>query len=157
MSHTATDLPVLGTKLSFALGTYSGGTVTYGTAVPIGNKVEIGDNDPEVKVREVDGIDYNTIKKRPANVDLGKQSWTSYFDPNDTAVCTVLQAYILAPPTYPLKFTLTFNDGFTTSATEVWYGVLTKFTRKFGGPTDSIQYEAEAEITDSVTPAAGTP
>jgi hypothetical protein len=156
-AEIATDVPVFGTKLSFAIGTNSAGTITYATAVPIGKKVEIGDNDPEVKLRIVDGIDFSTVKKRAVNTDLGTFSWTSYFDPNDVTVCTVLQGFILTPPAIPLKFTTTFNDGYTTPASEVWFGVLTKFTRKYGGVEDSIQYECEAAITDSDVLTPGTP
>jgi len=143
----AKDRPAKGTLLQLKVGS------TYTT---IGLRAEIGDIDPELKVRDVTDLDSTSVKKRAAIPDLGKLSGKLWFDPNDTTHIS-MRALVYSPPDDPNEWKVVYNTGDTTPANDVFKGILTKFKVAVGGPMDTLTADFEIDITDEFTPSAGTP
>lgn len=146
MSHP-TDLPAKGTLLQLKIA---------GTFTTIGQRVSLDGPDAQLGIRNPTHLDSSYVAKRPTLPDLGKMSGKLLFDPNDT-VHPVMRAKVFSPPAAPDDFKLIFADGFTTPASEVFKGYVTKFTPTGIEVEANLEADFEIEITDSYTFTAGTP
>lgn len=142
---TPKDRPSKGTMLQLKIAS---------TYTDIGLRAEIGDIDPELKMRDVTDLDSTSVKKRPAIPDLGKLSGKLWFDPDD-ATQGAMRALLYNPPADPSEWKVVYNTGDAVPANDAFKGFLTKFKVGVGGPMDTLTADFEIEITDVFTPTAG--